>query len=96
MDSKHIRSESWRLIKWLSALIAASWLVSSLASATPGEGFEVRGPLKEASSDGRSDQPGYFSIGSTVLMLPPDSVLQPSTRALLEQDVELILRRRSQ
>jgi hypothetical protein len=70
MDSKHIRSESWRLIKWLSALIAASWLVSSLASATPGEGFEVRGPLKEASSDGRSDQPGYFSIGSTVLMLP--------------------------
>jgi hypothetical protein len=96
MDSKHFNAEAWRLIKWLSALVAASWIVSSLATASPGEGFEVRGPLKEASSDGRSDQPGYFSIGSTVLMLPPDSVLQPSTRILLGEEVELILRRRSQ
>lgn len=58
--------------------------------ASPGEGFAVRGPLESAASDGS----GYFSVGQTVIMLPPESPLLPSTRALTGVEVELILQRR--
>jgi hypothetical protein len=94
MESKQFTTEAWRLAKWLSALVAASWLVSQLVTASPGEGFEVRGPLEEASSDGRTDGPAYYTVGSTVILLPPGSALNPSTKVLLGEEVELILRRR--
>jgi hypothetical protein len=90
MNTKHGSSSAIRVLLWVSALVAASYLVGLMVNAQGAEGFQVRGFLSEAASDGSA---GYYELGSTVIALPPGSPLIPSTKALLGQEVELVLRR---
>lgn len=58
------------------------------AEAATQSGFEIRGVLESAASDGS----GYFKLGEAlILMTPPDSALLPGIRALDGKPVRVIL-----